>query len=449
MPTQPGSTSNPLGDHRLSAIVFTDVAGFSGLMEKNERQTMQLVSRDLNLITEVCKKFGGEVLKNTGDGCLAVFPSVEGAVGSAIKIQELIADASAKLPAEQILHHRIGIHLGDVFFGKGDVLGNGVNIAARLMAEAEPGGICVSQTVYDLVKGRLDVKAVGIGPRELKNIREAVHVYRLVIKAVVNEQLIQARKAQSHRSGVLAVLLLLITALAIAGLLFKTGKFGSPHASAAAATESATHATTAPLNLSPMQQRMLPKPDYSIETGEAWELFRTHPAEFVNCNITDNTLVMSIQTTNFRVFPTAAPWGNFTDLTAEAALKIHGGIQTSAGLQLVSAQGGHRIARVMIAASGLLRVDLTRLNGNDSTNRPMNPNDFFIIRNNAIHKGDEFNTLSIDIHDHQLSVMVNNEKIGDKWNLTPLGPATLAVITEGAQGTVGTFRRLHVWVPKP
>src|SRR5580704_17415755 len=188
MPGPPKPAKPAIADRQLAAIVFTDVAGFSKLMEANETRTLVLVQRDLKLIADVCREFGGNVLKNTGDGCLATFHSVEGAVRSALKIQGIVVDAAHRLPPEKILHHRIGIHLGDVFLGKGDVLGNGVNIAARLLGEAEPDGICISQALYDVVKHRLGVKAVCIGARELKNIREAMPVHRLLLGAAAQEQ---------------------------------------------------------------------------------------------------------------------------------------------------------------------------------------------------------------------------------------------------------------------
>ena len=91
----------------------------------------------------------------------------------------------------------MGIHLGDIFLTESDVMGDGVNIAARLQSEAEPGGICISQTVYDVVKNKLAIKAVSLGPRELKNIREAIYAYRIVVDAETN----QAEKAAPVRSG--------------------------------------------------------------------------------------------------------------------------------------------------------------------------------------------------------------------------------------------------------
>jgi len=81
------------------------------------------------------------------------------------------------------LEHRMGIHLGDIFISESDAMGDGVNIAARLQSEAEPGGICISQTVYDVVKNKLAIRAVALGPRELKNIREAIYAYRIVLDA--------------------------------------------------------------------------------------------------------------------------------------------------------------------------------------------------------------------------------------------------------------------------
>ena len=95
----------------------------------------------------------------------------------------MISEAESRLNADEILKHRIGIHLGDVFLSKDNVMGDGVNIAARLQQTAEPGGICFSQTVYDVVKNRMALKAIYIGPTELKNIREKVPVYQIVTDA--------------------------------------------------------------------------------------------------------------------------------------------------------------------------------------------------------------------------------------------------------------------------
>ncbi|MDX1682279.1 MAG: adenylate/guanylate cyclase domain-containing protein, partial [Phycisphaeraceae bacterium] len=150
---------------------------------EDEDRTLALVRRDLNFMQRVSEEYDGKVLKSTGDGLLISFNSAVQAVRAGMKFQASINELAKKLPPDKVLEHRIGIHLGDVFLGEDDVFGDGVNIAARLQTQAEPGGICVSQTVYDVVKNRLSLKATYLGPRELKNIREAVPVYQILLAA--------------------------------------------------------------------------------------------------------------------------------------------------------------------------------------------------------------------------------------------------------------------------
>ncbi|UZQ54831.1 adenylate/guanylate cyclase domain-containing protein [Trichothermofontia sichuanensis B231] len=163
----------------LSAIVFTDGVAFSARMAEDEEKTLRLIRRDLALMRKVCDSFEGQVLKSTGDGLLMSFNSALKAIECAIEIQKLLSDNAVTLPPDQVLAHRIGIHIGDVFISQGDVMGNGVNIAARLQAEAKPWGICISQTVYDVVRRDIPVEAKYLGPRHLKNIPEAIPIYEI------------------------------------------------------------------------------------------------------------------------------------------------------------------------------------------------------------------------------------------------------------------------------
>ena len=96
-----------------------------------------------------------------------------------LEMQRQLAAAYSTIPSEKRLEHRIGVHLGDVFFKDGDVMGNGVNIAARLQTEAQPGGICISQIVYDVVKSRVDLNATYAGPLQLKNIQDPQPAYHI------------------------------------------------------------------------------------------------------------------------------------------------------------------------------------------------------------------------------------------------------------------------------
>lgn len=167
------------GESALAAIVFTDVEAFTPKMAADEKQTIALIQRDFQLMSEVCQRFDGQVLKALGDGLLMYFVSAERAVSCAIDIQKALTDSAVNLSPKDILKHRIGIHLGDVVFSGNDVMGNGVNVAARLQGEAPPGGICISQTVYDVVKSCLPISAIYVGLRQLKGINEPVPVYQI------------------------------------------------------------------------------------------------------------------------------------------------------------------------------------------------------------------------------------------------------------------------------
>ena len=134
----------------MQQLWFTDAVGFSARMSVEEESTLRLIQRDLHLMEAACKRLEGRVLKTTGDGLLLYFASAVQAVRCALEIQRQLFQINQSLVPERVLLHRIGIHLGDVFFNHADVMGNGVNIAARLQTEAQPGAICMSQIVHDL-----------------------------------------------------------------------------------------------------------------------------------------------------------------------------------------------------------------------------------------------------------------------------------------------------------
>ncbi|MGD1860549.1 MAG: adenylate/guanylate cyclase domain-containing protein [Leptolyngbyaceae cyanobacterium] len=175
---KPSSTHLPV-ERSLAAIVLTDAVSFSARMSVDEEGTLKLIQRDLSLIADQCECFGGKVLKSTGDGLLMSFYSAVQAVLCSQEVQKQLSSMTEGLCREEFLQHRIGIHLGDVLFSHDDVLGNGVNIAARLQTKSSPGGICISQTVYDVVKARVDINASFLGPLKLKNIQEPVTAYQI------------------------------------------------------------------------------------------------------------------------------------------------------------------------------------------------------------------------------------------------------------------------------
>jgi adenylate cyclase len=166
--------------HRLlAAIMMTDAVGFSARMSVDEELTLRLIDRDLKLIGELCEAFEGTLLKSTGDGLLVYFVSAVQAVSCGLEIQQRLSDLNRDSAGGPGLMHRIGIHLGDILVNESDVMGNGVNIAARLQTYAKPGGLCISQTIYDVVKARLRLNATYVGPLKLKNIQEPVPSYQI------------------------------------------------------------------------------------------------------------------------------------------------------------------------------------------------------------------------------------------------------------------------------
>ena len=178
------SSNPPTGQEQrlLAAIVFTDVAGFSARVQSEESATLTLVERDFAVMRALCTELGGSVLKSTGDGLLILFTSAVHAVDWALQIQRRFAAQAKTLPPEEVLRHRVGVHVGDVFVTAADVMGDGVNIAARLQSQAPAGGICISQSVYDMVKNKMKLDVVRLEPRKLKNISDVVQMYHLLLE---------------------------------------------------------------------------------------------------------------------------------------------------------------------------------------------------------------------------------------------------------------------------
>lgn len=174
-----GMSSEFSGTKALAAIVFTDVAGFSQRSQADEATTLASLHRDIGIMASVCSRFNGVILKTLGDGVLMRFSSAQSALDAAIEIQVTIFRQSQALRPNEILEHRIGIHLGDVIVTRDDVMGDGVNIAARLQAIAKPGAICLSRTVYDVAKANPKLQAKYLGPRTLKGIKEPVMVWEI------------------------------------------------------------------------------------------------------------------------------------------------------------------------------------------------------------------------------------------------------------------------------
>jgi class 3 adenylate cyclase/TolB-like protein len=169
-------------ERKLAAILAADVAGYSRLMGQDEAGTLaRLKEHRRELIDPKIAEHKGRIVKTTGDGILIEFPSVVEAVACAVAVQRGMAERNASIPEDQRIVFRVGINLGDIIVEDADIHGDGVNIAARLEAISEPGGICISGTVRDHVGDRLDLAFDELGEQALKNIARPVQAYQVLL----------------------------------------------------------------------------------------------------------------------------------------------------------------------------------------------------------------------------------------------------------------------------
>jgi adenylate cyclase len=172
----------PSVERRLAAILAADVVGYSRLMEVDEAGTLaRLKTVRLELIDPALAKCKGRIIKTTGDGMLVEFQSVTEAVRCAVDFQERMARRNRDMPASRTLLYRIGINLGDVIVEGDDILGDGVNVAARLESIAQPGGICISAAVREQVGDRLEVGYEDLGDQHVKNINRPIRAFKVVL----------------------------------------------------------------------------------------------------------------------------------------------------------------------------------------------------------------------------------------------------------------------------
>jgi adenylate cyclase len=173
---------------RLAAIFAADVAGYSRLMGQDEAGTARALREHRAAADPLVVEHGGRIVKTTGDGVLIEFASVVGAVECAVVLQRLAAERNAAIPGDQRMEWRIGVHLGDVLVEGDDILGDGVNIAARLESIAEPGGICLSEDAFRQVRGKIVAEFADSGEHSLKNIARPLRVYRHVAQRPAEPQ---------------------------------------------------------------------------------------------------------------------------------------------------------------------------------------------------------------------------------------------------------------------
>lgn len=210
-------------ERRLAAIMFSDICGYSRIMGRNEKHAMQLLARHDAMVAEAMTQFDGHIIKRMGDGFLAEFRSAVSAVECAIAIQRRMMSYNQTAAESDVFQLRIGVHLGDVVVTDNDILGDGVNVAARIEPLAPPGGICISQDIYNQVLNKVEMQVVALEPTQLKNIERQIGIYRVLLAAAVPSPPIPSDRRTSGRLKawrwrVAAVLIaLLVVALLLLG----------------------------------------------------------------------------------------------------------------------------------------------------------------------------------------------------------------------------------------
>jgi len=200
---------------KLAAIMFTDMVSYSALTQRNEAIALKVLEEHRQLLRPLFCKHQGREIKTVGDAFLVEFASTLEAIRCAAGIQEILKDYNGLADQSFKIQIRIGLHLGDVVYRENDVFGDGVNIASRIEPLAKPGGICLSQQVYDQVHNKFAGKFIRLGAVNLKNIQAPLNIYRLVLpwekkRWVFSNQLAFRLRQNKTRAAVAIALILFL-----------------------------------------------------------------------------------------------------------------------------------------------------------------------------------------------------------------------------------------------
>jgi class 3 adenylate cyclase len=212
---------------KIAAIFAADIAGYSRLVAEDEEETLRRLASYRQVTDDFIARYGGRIFNTAGDAVLAEFPSAVEAVRCAIDIQESLRTRNMAYPASRHMSFRIGITIGDVVERDGDLLGDGVNIAARLEGLAEVGGICISRSVHEQVANKLSVQFADIGAQEVKNIPTPVHAYMVAMRREDGTYSMPELKKKPARAAAtpnwmwpLAVMVVCLVAIGVGGFLY-------------------------------------------------------------------------------------------------------------------------------------------------------------------------------------------------------------------------------------
>ena len=252
---------------KIAAIFAADIAGYSRLVAEDEEETLRRLASYRSVTDDFIARAGGRIFNTAGDAVLAEFPSAVEAVRCAIDIQESLRTRNMAYPASRQMSFRIGITIGDVVERDGDLLGDGVNIAARLEGLAEVGGICISRAVHEQVANKLSVQFADIGAQEVKNIPTPVHAYMVAMRREDGTYTTPQLKKKTGAAATLpswiwpaAATLVSLAAIGVGGFLY-FNKIEKPGAAKMASTTSApSPAPPAPASPVPTPAASAPPP---------------------------------------------------------------------------------------------------------------------------------------------------------------------------------------------
>ncbi|MGX1167793.1 class 3 adenylate cyclase [Bradyrhizobium sp. USDA 372] len=273
---------------KIAAIFAADIAGYSRLVAEDEEETLRRLASYREVVDDFIAKAGGRIFNTAGDAVLAEFPSAVDAVRCAIDIQESLRTRNMAYPPSRQMSFRIGITIGDVVERDGDLLGDGVNIAARLEGLAEVGGICVSRAVHEQVANKLSVQFADIGAQEVKNIPTPVHAYLVAMRREDGSYAKPQLKTAASKAAAapvwmwpLVVAVVSIVAIVVTGFLYNTKLKQTASAAAPAVTPNAEPSPTpaaAAATPSPMPTQMAKAPMAPMAPSNAGAAMAPMPA---------------------------------------------------------------------------------------------------------------------------------------------------------------------------
>lgn len=201
------STNDGTTIRKLRAIMFSDIVGYSKMMQNNETEALKILQKHKDVVTEISAKYGGKIIKHIGDEILIESESAVMLVYCAKELQKYFTDRNATVPKSRELWVRIGIHIGDVVVKDDDIFGDGVNIASRIRPIANPGGIVITHSVLILLGNQDDIKCSFVGNKKLKNIKEKIQVYEVLLDSQKHMSLDADDSFKMNRDTVLKVIL--------------------------------------------------------------------------------------------------------------------------------------------------------------------------------------------------------------------------------------------------